>query len=67
MKELELAKSVVEWLQDQHWEVYQEVQRYSTTADIVAVQGPLVWVVECKTSLSIGVMLQASRWMAHYR
>lgn len=67
MKETDLAKQIVEWLQEQHWEVYQEVLRYSTTADIVAVQGPLVWVIECKTTLSIGVMLQASRWMTHFR
>ena len=57
----------MEWLQEQHWDVYQEVQRYSATADIVAIQGPLVWVIECKTSLTIGVMLQATMWTVHYR
>lgn len=67
MKETELAQAVVSWLQEQHWDVYQEVTRYSYCADIIAVQGPLVWAIECKTTLSLSVMLQASRWMVHYR
>ena len=67
MKETELAQPVIAWLQEQHWDVYQEVKQYGPIADIVAVQGPLVWVIECKTTLSIGVMLQASHWMVHYR
>lgn len=68
-KETDIAKAVVAWLTEQHWEVYQEVQIRSlgSVADIVAVQGPLVWVIECKTSLSLSVMEQASSWFAHYR
>ena len=69
MKESDLAKSVIAWLSEQHWEVYQEVQTRSLgpIADIIAVQGPLVWVIECKTTLSLSVMEQASSWHAHYR
>ena len=67
MKETELAQPVIQWLIDQHWEVYQEVKHYGPIADIVAVQGPLVWVIECKTTLSLSVMGQASHWRVHYR
>jgi len=59
-----LAKQVVDWLTDQKWDVYQEVQirSYGPVADIVAVFGNLVWVIECKKSLSLKVMEQAYRW-----
>ena len=68
-KEADLAKVVVSWLNEQHWDVYQEVQihGFGGVADIVAVQGPLVWVIECKTSLSLTVMEQASVWRVHFR
>jgi len=68
--EEQLAAAVVAWLQDLKWTVYQEVQvaRGDPIADIVAVQGRLVWVVECKTTLSIALMAQAAKWRiyAHY-
>jgi hypothetical protein len=69
MSEKELAKRVINWLQDQHWEVYQEVQfsRSSGIADIVAVRAGLLWVIECKTSLTFTVLDQAWRWSAHLR
>lgn len=68
-KEADLAKVVVSWLSEQHWDIYQEVQIYGFggVADIVAVQGPLVWIIECKTSLSLTVMEQASTWRVHFR
>jgi len=64
MTEQQLAAKVVEWLCIQHWDVYQEVQiEYAgKVADIVAVRGPVVWVVECKRSLSLSVIAQANRW-----
>jgi hypothetical protein len=69
--EAELAAAIVAWLTDLHWEVYQEVQpvaNYGSVADIVAVQGPLLWIIECKTSFSLKVIEQAYSWrtMAHY-
>lgn len=69
IKETDLAEAVIAWLEDQHWDVYQEVQirGYGGIADIVAVQGPLVWVVECKTSLTWTVIEQAKRWRTHFR
>ncbi|MFA5416932.1 MAG: hypothetical protein WC341_00600 [Bacteroidales bacterium] len=65
--EIELAEKIIEWLNDQHWQVYQEVQVYSNIADIVAVKGSLVWIIECKTSMTLTVMDQARRWNSHFR
>lgn len=72
MKETDLAKSVVDWMRFNKWEVYQEVQQsaYSAIADIVAVRNDQVWIIECKTSLSFDVVAQANHWRfyqyAHY-
>lgn len=69
MKETELAKSVVSWLADQHWDIYQEVQFDPSggIADIVAVRQNIVWIIECKTSYCFDVLEQATRWPVHYR
>jgi len=69
MKETDLAKLVVDWLIDQHWDVYQEVQFYygGPIADIVAVRNGIMWIIECKTSYGFTVLQQASNWMVHYR
>lgn len=53
--ETELAAHVVAWLESDSWDVYQEVDG----ADIVAVRGPVLWVVECKTSMGFAVLGQA--------
>lgn len=67
-KETELAQKVVEWLTSQHWDVYQEVQISTSVADIVAVQGQLIWIIECKSSLSLSLIGQAHEWIrkAHF-
>lgn len=67
MKETELAARVVEWLQRQHWTVYQEVQGGRGRHDIVATRNGVCWVVECKMSLTFKVLEQAHRAMAHFR
>jgi hypothetical protein len=69
MDEVALAKPVVQWLLDQHWEVYQEVQyEYSgRVADIVAKRDNIIWVIETKTSYGFAVLEQATRWPVHYR
>ena len=69
VNEQDLAKPVVAWLEDQHWDVYQEVQvhRGGRIADIVAVRNKLVWIIECKKTFSLAVMEQASYWHVHYR
>lgn len=69
MKETELAKTVIDWLQAEHWDVYQEVQfdQGHAVADIVAVRNNIVWIIECKTAYTFEVLEQASRWPVHYR
>ena len=68
-KETELAKYVIEYLNSQHWEVYQEVEfKYqSGVADIVAVRNNIMWIIECKLAYTLSVLEQATRWPAHYR
>jgi len=63
MTEEDLAARVVEWLESQHWTVYQEVMAGLGVCDIVAVREPAVWCVECKTSLGLPVICQAHDWM----
>lgn len=60
--EVEVARQVVQYLQDQRWDVYQEVGGPAGTADIVARYGARLWVVECKQALNLTVMEQADRW-----
>lgn len=62
--ETDVARPVVEWLQDWNWTVYQEVQHYrgGNVADIVAVQDGLVWIIEVKTSLNLSLLAQAYGW-----
>jgi hypothetical protein len=68
--EASLAARVVDWLSEQGWTVYQEVQLgyAGRIADIVAVQNRLVWVVECKTAFGAAVVDQAWHWtgLANY-
>ncbi len=61
--ETAVAAPVVAWLEEQGWDVYQEVTFGGPIADIVATRGPLVLVVECKTSLSLDVIEQAAGWV----
>ena len=65
MKEIELGRRVSAWLADQDFEIFPEVQvhSYGKIADIVARQGPLLIVVELKTSLTFRVVEQAARWV----
>ncbi len=70
MKEEKLAEWTISWLEAQNWEIYQEVQifSYGHVADIIAKQNKLIWVVECKLSLSLAVIEQAMEWkrLAHF-
>ena len=66
-KEADLAALVVQYLDEEGWEVYQEVEprRWGSTADIVAVQGHIVWVIECKLSMSMDLLGQAMEWKGY--
>lgn len=65
--EVELCERVVAWLKVQHWDVYQEVSLGygSRRADIVAVMGPTVWIVEAKLGASIALIDQALAWRGY--
>lgn len=60
--EQELAEVVCRWLENQRWEVFSEVTLGGPRADIVARQGPLVWVIETKLSFGLDVLGQANHW-----
>jgi len=64
LTEERLARAVVEYLRGTGWEVYQEVQVTTggAVADIVAVRGGLVHIIECKTSLNLDLLAQALHW-----
>src|ERR1700687_305889 len=65
--EEEFAATVVAWLKALHWEVYQEVEahRMGSIADIIAVQGPVVWIIETKLAFNPEVLWQATQWLQH--
>lgn len=66
-----LAAHVVQWLEGQGYDVYQEVPLTQSGAapDIIAVSGRIVWIIECKLSLGLSVLAQADGWRnrAHFR
>jgi len=68
--ETKLAEVIIQYLKEMGWEVYQEVQisSYGKIADIVARQGNLIWILECKLSLSLTLIGQAKNWLryGHY-
>lgn len=68
-KEIDLAAKIVGWLNEQHWDVYQEVQfgYGGCVADIVAVRNKILWIIETKTRYGFDVLEQATRWAVHYR
>lgn len=70
LAETDLAAFVVKHLQEDGWEVYQEIQikSFGSIADIVAVKDGEVMVVETKTTFGLGVLGQANHWkkLAHY-
>jgi hypothetical protein len=61
MTEAELAAHVVAWLQEQRWTVHEEVY-CGAVADIVAVMGRRIWVIEVKRTMGLAVMAQADNW-----
>ena len=60
-----LAAAVALWLRGQGWATYHEVvvpAAGKRRADIVAVKGDEVWIVECKAALGWPVIGQALEW-----
>lgn len=66
--EQSLGVPIKAWFEAHGWTVYQEVEHGPGIADIVATLGPLLAVVEIKTSLSFDVIAQGHRWLncAHW-
>lgn len=62
--ETAVAKPIVSYLADLQWDVYQEIA-LGSRADIVGLQGRLIWVVEVKTTLTLDVIEQAQNWLDH--
>jgi hypothetical protein len=64
ISEVELAKKIIEWLELNGWEVFQEVRKEwgQPIADIVARKDGVIWVIETKTSFTLDVMEQADYW-----
>ena len=63
-REQDLAARVVGWLQQDGWDVWQELQdRYSgPVLDICARRGPATHAIECKMEASFAVLEQAMEW-----
>jgi len=59
VRETDIARPVITWLEDMHWDVYQEVEIPGGIVDIAARQGPLLWAIEVKRTLSLTVLAQA--------
>jgi len=71
MKESEIAKAVVGWLTENEWDVYKEVclgdwAEGAPKADIVAVNLPLIWIIETKTRMSLSLLDQVFRIYRYY-
>ena len=63
--ETDVAASIIAYLDNLHWEVFQEVTGAAGRADIVARQGSLIWIIEAKTTFGLPVIAQARRWRQH--
>jgi hypothetical protein len=63
--EKELCAQVVQYLVNEGWEVFQEVQipgSSSCVADIVARKDSILWAIECKLAMNLEVIGQAYGW-----
>lgn len=63
--EAQLVEDVGRWLRADGWDCYFEVAPWgsgASRADIVATRGPLLAIVECKLTLSIGLLEQCRFW-----
>lgn len=63
MIESTLAEKVVRYFEERGFTVYQEVVARFGRADIVAVNGPVVAIVEVKTSMGLALLSQTANWV----
>lgn len=59
--EADLAEVIVRYLTHFGWDVYQEVELHGT-ADIVAINDRVTWVIETKRTFGLHVLAQARQW-----
>jgi hypothetical protein len=60
--EADHAAAAKEWFEERGWEIYPEVLIGDHRADMVAVQGSRIAIIEVKTSASLALLDQAVRW-----
>lgn len=67
MSEVNISRTVITWLEADGWTVFPEVQlhAYGRRADIVAVRDRVVWIIECKLSLTLALICQAHDWIGY--
>lgn len=65
LRETDLFPPVKALFESEGYTVYSEVEAWEGRADVVAVNGPLLVVVELKTTLSLDLLEQAHRWRSH--
>lgn len=69
MTETEIAWVADQRLRTQSWETYPEVvlETFAGRPDLIATRRGICQVFECKRTLTLGVIEQASRWRTHSR
>jgi len=60
-----MAAALVTWLQQDQWEVFQEVSAPPGIADVVARKDGILWVIECKLAAGFDVLGQTLRWRGY--
>jgi len=62
--ESEVASAVMAYLVDAGWDCYPEVQGSDGMhrADLVAIKGPVLWIIEVKLGASLSLLAQAEAW-----
>ena len=65
MIESQLAEKVVHYFEERGFVVYHEVVARFGRADIVAVNGPVVAIVEVKTSMGLALLSQTANWVGY--
>lgn len=65
MIESTLAETVVRYFEERGFTIYQEVVARFGRADIVAVNGPVVAIIEVKTSMGLALLAQTANWLGY--
>jgi hypothetical protein len=70
IREADIALPALRWIEAQGWDCYPEAQlkHAGGRADIAAVRGQILWIIEAKIAFSLSLLEQAYAWvnLAHY-